>query len=196
MLNLFKENIGGTVQLGKKQVIITFQNKKDIKTIFAIIEKYPFLTSRKICQYNFAQKCLNKEILISEFIKERHLKYFNQLDIYNSLQIKYAKALPSYFPCWLSGFVEAEGNFSLLRSKTGGIKKMQFNIGQNYDSFILEMIKIYFNSNHKITKDKNTNKAHYRVSIGGEISRNTISKHFKKYPLLGEKLISFNKWII
>jgi hypothetical protein len=56
------------------------------------------------------------------------------------------------------------------------------------------MIKIYFNSNHKIIKDKN--KDHYRVSIGGEISRNTIYKHFHSYPLLGEKLISYIKWKI
>lgn len=196
MLNVIKENIGGTIQLSKKYVTITFQNKKDIKTIFAIIEKYPFLTSRKICQYNFAQKCLNNEISISEFIKKRNEKYFNQLDILNSLRAKYANALPIYFPCWLSGFIEAEGNFSLIRSKTGGIKKMQFNIGQKYDYFILEMIKIYFSSNHKITKDLNKNKDHYRVSIGGEISRNIIYKHFQIYPLQGEKLISYNKWKI
>ena len=58
------------------------------------------------------------------------------------------------------------------------------------------MIKIYFNSTHIITKDKNVNKDHFRVAIGGAISRNAIYKHFDTYPLLGEKLISYKKWII
>lgn len=190
MLNIIKENIGGTIQLSKKYVTITFQNKKDINTIFSLIAKFPFLTSRKICQYNFAQKCLNNEIDLSEFIKKRNDKYFNQLDIFNSLRTKYANALPIYFPYWLSGFIETEGNFSLIRS--GGIKKMQLNISQNYDYFILEMIKVYFSSNHKITNNNN----HYRVSIGGEISRNTIYKHFNSYPLQGEKFLSYKKWKI
>jgi len=58
------------------------------------------------------------------------------------------------------------------------------------------MIKVYFNSTHKITKDKNTNKDHFRVAIGGTISRNAIYKHFEKYPLLGQKFISYKNWII
>ena len=196
MLNLIQVNIGGRLQVSKKYVTLTFQSKKDVETVFAIIAKYPFLTSRKICQYNFAQKCLNKEILVSEFIQKRNEKYFNQLDIQNSLQIQYANSLPIYFTYWLSGFIEAEGKFSLLRLRTGGIKKHQFSIGQNFDYFILEMIKVYFDSSHKITQDKNKNKAHYRVSIGGAISRNIIYHHFNVYPLLGEKFISYKNWKI
>ena len=129
---------------------------------------------------------------MEDFIKERNNKYYNQLDIFNSLKLKFSNALPIYFPSWLSGFIEGEGHFKLIRSKTGGIKSYQFQIGQNYDYFILEMIKIYFNSNHKITKDKN--KDHFRIAIGGPISRETISKHFDKYPLLGDKFLSYTKW--
>lgn len=189
MLNLIKDKIGGTVSISKKYVTLLIVSKKDIKNVLSIIEKYPLLTSRKICQLNFAYDCLNGKILPSEFITKRNNKYYNQ-DIIHS----YSKILPHYFPSWLSGFIEAEGNFSLLKYNTGGIKKHQFQIGQNYDYNILNLIKIYFNSNSIITKDNNSNKAHYRISIGGK-SKILIYKHFLKYPLLGEKLISYNKWI-
>ena len=57
------------------------------------------------------------------------------------------------------------------------------------------MIKVYFHSTHKITKDNNKNKDHFRVAIGGPISRNIIYNHFKFYPLLGHKRISYSKWL-
>ena len=174
MLNLLNSHIGGRVIISKKYVTLAFNSKKDIIFIFSLFEKYPLLTSRKICQYNFAQKCLNNQIKIEDFIKERNNKYYNQLDILNSLIFKYSKILPIYFPIWLSGFIEAEGHFKLIRLRTGGINSYQFQIGQTYDYFIIEMIKIYFKSNHKITKDKNLLKDHFRVSIGGPISRNLI----------------------
>lgn len=54
MLNLFKSHIGGFIIITNKYVTLTLSNKNDILFIFSLIEKYPFLTSRKICQYNFA----------------------------------------------------------------------------------------------------------------------------------------------
>ena len=183
MLTLISNTLGGTLLLSSKYITLTFQSKKDIARVFSIIEQYPLLTSRKICQLNFAHACLNNEILPSEFIKKRNEKYFNQVDIYNNLIKKYSNQLPIYLPCWISGFIEAEGNFRLLRSKTGGIRSYQFRIGQKFDEFILNIIKIYFNSNHKITKDLNKDKDYYRVEIGGKISRDLIYAHFEKYPL-------------
>ena len=195
MLTLFRNSLGGSLLLSKKYITLTFQSKKDILFILSIINKYPFLTSRKICQYNFALKCLKEEISPDQLIKVRNLRYLNQDQILNDLIFKFSNSLPIYFPCWLSGFIEAEGHFKLSLSKTGGIRSYQFCIGQNYDFFILEMIKVYFHSTHKITKDNNKNKDHFRVAIGGPISRNIIYNHFKFYPLLGHKRISYSKWL-
>jgi hypothetical protein len=125
---------------------------------------------------------LNKEISVADFIEKRNKKYFNQLEILENFKLLYLKALPIYFPCWLSGFIEAEGHFKLNRSKLGSIKSYQFCIGLNYDYFTLEMIKVYFRSTHKITKDNNIQKDHFRVAIGGPISRGLIYKHFEDYP--------------
>ena len=190
MLTLFHHSIGGSLLLSKKYITLTFQSKKDILFIFSLINKYPFLTSNKICQFNFALKCFHNEISSDQLIQIRNLKYLNQNIILQELISKFSYSLPIYFPTWLSGFIEAQGHFKL--SHTGAI--YQFCIGQNYDYFILEMIKVYFNSTHKITKDNNKNKDHFRVSIGGPISRNIIYNHFNIYPLLGHKIITYNKW--
>lgn len=190
LLTVFKNLIGGNISINKKYVTLLISSKKDILNVFNIFKKYPLLTSRKICQLNFALNCLNNNV--SNFNEERNNKYVTQ----GSLIKEKSDTLcfPIYFPCWLSGFIEAEGNFSLLRYVTGGIKKHQFNIGQNKDYYIINRIRIYFDSSHKIILDKN--KIHYRISIGGYKSKSLIYQHFNKYPLLGEKLISYKKWKI
>ena len=195
MLTLFHNSLGGSLLLSNKYISLTFQSKKDILFIFSLLNKYPFLTSRKICQYNFALKCLKDEISSDQLIKVRNLRYLDQDKILQELIFKFSNSLPIYFPSWLSGFIEAQGHFKLSLSKTGALRSYQFCIGQNYDFFILEMIKVYFYSTHKITKDNNKIKDHFRVAIGGPISRNTIYNHFEFYPLLGHKKTSYNIWL-
>ena len=195
MLNLIQSNLGGSLSTNKNYVTLLFCSKNDISNILNLFQIYPFLTSRKICQQNFALNCINNKIDSKNFIELRNKKYFNQNEIilFNQDKYKELQSFPDYFSYWLSGFIEVEGHFSLLKLRTGGIKKHQFKIGQNYDYYILNMIKLYFNSFHIISKD--LNKPHYRISIGGFKSKNLILDHFNKYPLLGEKLISYNKWI-
>jgi hypothetical protein len=74
----------------------------------------------------------------------------------------------------LSGFIEAEGNFSLILRKTGSISKCSFNIGQNDDKGVLNLIKIYLNCPHiSILEDKklgslrNHSYKHYRICLSG-----------------------------
>jgi len=45
-------------------------------------------------------------------------------------QNKYIE-LPDYFKAWLSGFIEAEGCFSLVFNKEGKLRKSEFAIGHN-----------------------------------------------------------------
>lgn len=78
MLTLFRDIIGGSLLLSKKYITLTFQSKKDILFIMNLINLYPFLTSRIICQYNFALKCFNNQIPIDQFIHFRNLKYQDQ----------------------------------------------------------------------------------------------------------------------
>lgn len=154
--------------------------------------KYPLITSRKQAQFAFANSCILQPDL-ANFIINRQNKYNDE---------SYLRYLTNYqdipyFSAWLSGFIEGEGNFKLVRYQTGGIKSCSFNIGQNKDLFVLNLIKSYFNSNHTIYNDKKPNKQgikHFRISISGKPSLALLT-HFKNNPLLGSKAISYSNWI-
>lgn len=198
LLNIIQKHIGGRVAIERKDQYVTWivSNKKDVCSVLSLFDRYPLLTSRKICQYKFALYCLNNPIIYN-FFEMRDSKYFSQLSLIESKSKSVDPFSIPYFPAWLSGFIEAEGHFKLLKSPTGGIKCHQFMIGQNSDKYILEMIKLYFNSSHKITLDKKVNSSpHFRIAIGGLSCKKNIYSHFSVYPLLGYKLSSYNKWVI
>jgi hypothetical protein len=202
MLNLIKKEIGGTVRIERadKYVVWFAGNSKDLNRVFSILYKYPLLTSRKICQFNFALDCMlhNDVLLLDNFLERRNDKYNNQLEIIKQKSKDINPFLIPYFPEWLSGFIEAEGHFKLLRYPTGGVRSRQFTIGQNNDKYILEMIRLFFESNNKIRKLKNGNSLfnYYRIDVGGMRSNKKIYEHFKQYPLLGYKKVSYDKWVV
>jgi Cytochrome C and Quinol oxidase polypeptide I/LAGLIDADG endonuclease len=194
MLKLIQEVIGGRVIIERKNKYVTWiaNKKKDIFNALAILNKYPLITSRKQLQLAFAITCLlNPDP--DNFVKNRNNKYKDEIVV---RKIEDFNLIP-YFKGWLSGFIEAEGNFNLVLYKTGSIKTSSFNIGQNKDIFVLNMIKAYFESNNVIYKDKkiNNNVIHYRISISGSKSRSKLQEHFVNNPLLGDKNISYSKWI-
>lgn len=189
MLLLLKDVVGGVVKIERQEQYVTWYagSIKDNKKILSILKQYPLITSRKQCQLAFALKsvnCLN----LDNFYIDRNNKYINQKQYFRT-----DLTLPSYFKGWLSGFIEAEGHFALRYRPTGGLYYSRFQIGQNYDKFLLEMIKNYFESKHTITLDKNN--IHYRVSISNKKCRQNIVNHFTVYPLLGDKQISYLRWI-
>ena len=196
MLNLIKNVIGGRVVIERKNQYVTWiaSNKTHLIKVFIILAKYPLLTTRKQIQLEFAKKCLlNPDI--DNFFENRKNKYHKDNLIYTNIITNFL-SIP-YFKAWLSGFIEAEGNFSLITYPSGKIKKASFSIGQNTDKFILEMIKTYFESHHIITEENNKSGLlkHYRIYITGPQSRLNIKKHFDKYPLLGDKQLSYLSWI-
>lgn len=166
------------------------------------------LTARKQCQLEFAKSCLleitsplktRKDLTNSKFFENRLNKYKDKT-VY---LYQYAKLdqLPYYFSPWLSGFIEAEGHFSVVKKirKDGSLSvSSRFAIGQNDELHILEWIKRYFNSKNTICKDKpkspsSIDKNHYRLYLYNAESRKLIFDHFNKYPLLGYKKVSYDK---
>ena len=89
----------------------------------------------------------------------------------------------------MSGFIEAEGCFRFRNNKA-----TSFYICQNNDFYILNAIKTYFNSNHKIGihTDLRSSNIHYRISISGKPCLNLLKNHLNNFPLIGNKQISFN----
>ena len=196
MLNKIKEVVGGRVVIERKNSYVTWiaSNSNDLAKVFVILAKYPLLTARKQCQLEFVKDCLlNKDI--GMFLVNRNNKYKNKFNYLDSLAS--ASTLPNYFSSWLSGFIEAEGNFNLVFNEKGQLRKSSFTIGQNDELHILNWIKLYFRSSNTICKDKpklGGNFQYYRLNIYNAESRRLIFDHFNKYPLLGYKGISYLKF--
>lgn len=179
--------VGGTVIItGKgRDVIWVVNNKQDVVKIIKIYDAYPPLTSRKICQLAFMKICLSdsSHFALQTYLLNRKLKYDKQLTIINS---NANFNLPSYFKVWLSGFIEAEGCFSIRKSNNHS-----FSIGQNDDIYLIDAIKKYFEISNII---RNPYGNFYFLEVYKKEVLLNIINHCSNYPLLGEKLESLNKF--
>jgi len=187
MLIKIAKTIGGTIRIvnSNKEVIWVVDRKETIIKIISIFEIYPPLTSKLQCQLVFLKTCLIKNS-IDWYLSNRELKYSNQLAIIKSFEDN-PFIVPSYFSSWLSGFIEAEGCFS-IRVK----KNHSFSIGQNNDLYLINAIKQFFKASNKV---RNPHKDFYSLEIyKKEILKNIIN-HCLNYTLLGEKAVSLNKFI-
>ena len=195
MLEIIAKSICGKVVLEKKPnyEYITWiaQTTSEVIKVFSILDKYPFITSRKQSQLSFAKLCLSKKFFYHEFVYLRDNKYESKFKLLKNLS---NQTPPLYFPAWLSGFIEGEGNFSLVFNDKGQLRKSAFTIGQNDELHVIEWIKIYFKGETKILKDKpkkGGNFCYYRLHLYNEKTKTNIFNHFNSYPLLGYKLISY-----
>ena len=174
--------VGGTVKItGKKADVIWVVNKKEeIIEIIKIFDTYPPLTSKKICQLAFLKTCLT-ETSVEKYLFTRDTKFKEQSAIINA-NFK----LPTYFKAWLSGFIEAEGCFSIRKTNAHS-----FSIGQNDDVYLIDAIKQYFEVSNKV---RNPYGNFYFIEVYKKEVLAKIVAHCTNYPLLGEKLESLKKF--
>ena len=184
MLIVIAKVIGGTIRITGKgaDVIWVVDNKKEVVNIIKIYDTYPPLTSRKICQLAFLKTCLS-DTSVQTYLLNRTLKYDKQLTIKNS-NANFNR--PIYFKIWLSGFIEAEGCFSIRKSNNHS-----FSIGQNDDIYLIDAIKQHFEIGNKI---RNPYGKFYFLEVYKKETLLKIIAHCNNYPLLGEKLESLNKF--
>lgn len=175
--------VGGTVRItGKGEDVIWVVNKRqEVEEIIKIYDSYPPLTSRKICQLAFLKTCLT-QTSVETYLLNRDLKYDQQLTIIKS-NTDYK--IPSYFKGWLSGFIEAEGCFSIRKSNNHS-----FSIGQNDDFYLIDAIKQYFEVSNQV---RNSYGKFYSLEVYKKEVLLKIITHCTNYSLLGEKLESFKK---
>lgn len=185
--------IGGTVRIVNKttNVIWVVNNKKEIENIIRIYETYPPLTSKKICQLAFLKTCLHENLgsvinNIDIYLLNRNSKYSRQSNIIKSNEANFNSGLPIYFREWLSGFIEAEGCFSLRKSNNHS-----FSIGQNDDLYLIKAIKQHFGITNKI---RNPYIKFYSIETYKKEILSKIITHCNNYLLLGEKSESLNKF--
>lgn len=193
LLNEIQLHLGGSIQYEKAtrkhkgKVIWVGISKKTIRNCLTVLKKYPLLTSRKQCQLLHLYECLNNNDW-AYHLQQRDFRYANQKQLID----KYNKVFkrPAYFESWLSGFIEAEGCFR-------STNRLSFYICQNDDWYILNAIKEYFDSHHKLgvnkdSRPRKTNFCHYRLSISGKKTLENVITHVNIYPLLGYKKISYS----
>lgn len=192
MIDLIIKYVGGRKAIERNNKYVTWiaSSRSDLAKIFIILAKYPLLTTRKLCQLDFAKEFINTNNYISEYEFKilRDNKYAKQqkyLDIFNK-----EFHLPYYFPAWLSGFIEAEGHFKLIKFNNN-IHTCQLIIGQKYESYILKAINIYFNNISTIT---NPEFNYYKLFLSNKYTRINIFNHFNNYPLLGYKYCQYIWW--
>jgi hypothetical protein len=190
MLIKIAKVIGGSVRItGKgKDVIWVVNRKETIQEIIIIFETYPPLTSKKICQLVFLKRCL-LENSVDWYLSNRNSKYINQPAILNSDPFGVERnsfALPNYFKGWLSGFIEAEGCFSIRKSNNHS-----FSIGQNDDLYLMNAIKQFLGTTNMV---RNPYRNFYSLEIYKKETLQKIINHFNDYPLLGQKAESLQKF--
>ena len=191
MLITVAKVIGGTVTIvnNKKDIIWLVDKKEDIINIINhVFSKYPPLTSRLICQLEFLKICLNNNS-VDLYLKNRNYKYTNKLNIIKSFdfQERNNSFIPHYFCSWLSGFIEAEGHFSIRP-----IRNNSFSLRQNDDYYLLNAIIKFFHLTVKVIKTK---KNFFFLEIYKKESLLSIINHCTYYPLLGEKYQSLKKFV-
>jgi Cytochrome C and Quinol oxidase polypeptide I/LAGLIDADG endonuclease len=181
MLNLIKIHIGGNVKIieNKNFVLWVVNDRKHIQNLINIFISYPPLTSNLKAQLAFMLECFQQNN-VEWYLKARNKKYLNKnLD---EIKIDY-----NYFNEWLSGFIEANGCFSIRNVSNNH----SFSIKQTNDKNILDAIKIHFDINNKIRKINNKS---WLIEIYKKLYLIKIINHCINFPLLGENLLSFNKF--
>lgn len=185
MLNLIGSIIGGKIKIirNNKFIIWVVDNRKEVNKIIKIFIKYPPLTTRLRAQLAFMLEFFEQND-VEWYLNARNKKYLNNNDsiFNNNWTID-----NNYFNEWLSGFIEAEGCFSIRTISNNH----SFSIGQNNDKFILDQIKNYFNITNQIRK---INDKFWIIEVYKKSIIINIIKHCIEYPLLGEKKLSLIKF--
>lgn len=91
-----------------------------------------------------------------------------------------------YYKEWLSGFIEAEGCFSVRASRLTA----SFSIGQKFDASLLRSVRIYLETAANVNPRKSEPNFYYFETYN-RASLLKIIQHCQTYPLLGEKAEQF-----
>lgn len=182
--------VGGIVRLSYCRnrenlfVVWVVNHPKQIQKRLQIRKQYPPRTTRVQCQLHFMKQCWEQNPSIDWYLRNRDLKYSNrQRFVVNPLAVPYYKS-------WVSGFVEAQGCFSL---KTCG--STEFSIGQKFDNHLLESFKTWTSSPNVRVRLQAPKKSpdQWILALGSRAAHKALYHHFQHYPLLGYKRVQFEE---
>ena len=192
MLQHIQLFIGGKVRVSSdlEDVLWVVDNKVDVQRILLIFDRYPLLTSQRTLQLKFMRHCLAGGEAANRATGGNNIKlYFDERDSRyddrpNTISLKSnidLLSLPAY-KAWLSGFIEAEGCFSVRKPPHSDVSS--FSIGQKYDKYLIKSIKSYFKAENVI---RTPSPNFYFLEIYRQETLISIYNHIHLYPLLGYK---------
>jgi len=206
MLQLIAQIIGGKARPDNDfNYRWVCDSREGCQNILQIFDSYPPLTTRLTHKVAFMRENL---------VRSNIDWFFQNRAQMNSFAGKVQpKTNCSYYPEWISGFIEAEGSFVIRRNGNHS-----FAITQKFDLYLLQSIRNYFNTSSgirlhdkqislgfpkEITK-RSTNASHscaiknncirFSLEIYQKEKLRHIISHFDNYPLLGQKLTSLNQF--
>jgi hypothetical protein len=159
-------------------VLWVVDSRQSFLRIIRIFDIYPPQTSRLRAQLRFALRCLEQNN-VDWYLVARDSKY---LERDTHVSVGHA----NFFKEWLSGFIEAEGCFRIRKNGS-----CSFSIGQKNDFFLLDKIRTYFGIQSRI---QNLKQDFWLLETYRKDTLLKLVEHVTNYPLLGEKVSSFNKF--
>jgi hypothetical protein len=216
MLLLIAKVLKGIVLRDYKRdsVIWVMNDKKEIDNLITnVFDKYPFLTKKKRYELAFMKYCfINTDV--KNYLLNRNNKYdleYYKLSLSND-KIEYENIVSTtlrevdlnylnnidYFNEWFAGFTEAEGCFSIRLNHNF----QSFSVSQKNEELLISFIRDKFSVSActpcravgKKTKILCRKEVYIWESSSYIIQKKLIS-FFNEYPLLGEKKISFDKYV-
>lgn len=220
LLKKMEQSVGGSMREPERSGFVFWveNDRKRIEKMCEIFERFPPFTTRLTCQLEFLWQCIRvcrdaekKADCVAWYLENRAQKYCSRLERRTGLSLQRLHQRP-YFKGWLSGFIEAEGCFTLREASS---KVISFSISQKGDQYLLSEIALFFSITNKIRKvllkkskrvalntpvcDKNPQEEPlFLLEVANkEILRKLVS-HCTNFPLLGEKersFIAFSRFI-
>lgn len=136
------------------------------------------------------------------FALHRLIDWYNQYKG-TSIEKKGFNTEPFTSNGWLSGFIEADGHFSIRSTEIGKYPRIEckFEIYQrkkdhnNKDNlFYLKEIANSFESEVKSIRN-DSNNPQYRIRTTNLKANLAVVNYLTKYPLFGSKFLDFNNWL-
>lgn len=177
----------GYVRTSKDQkcVLLVENDKQKLQKILDICQRYAPLTTTKTLQLGFLLKCLNNHTDVKEYLDSRDNKYADRALCAAQLGSSRVET-KFYFPAWFSGFIEAEGCFTLRDNSNNTIS---FSVCQKYDEYLIIAIRRYVGAQNQVRHIKRENL--FLLEVYRRSVLEFLCKHFESYPLLGQKNLQF-----
>ena len=216
LLYMLQQYLGGigSIHLARNREIVNYSidSIKDLNKLIIHLEKYPLLTQKAADFLLFKQavELMNNKahLTVEGLNKIVNIKAGMNLGLSDKLKSEFTGYTPVQRPvinydnvildpCWISGFVSAEGNFDVrmpsTNSKLGYRVQLRFRISQHSrDLRLMEKIVEYFGSG-KIYKYGGKSAVSFTIVDFTDIT-NIIIPFFEKNPIFGIKLYDYLDW--